>query len=37
MPFMFENLQVYQKVVDFADRILSLTEKFPRGYYFLTN
>jgi four helix bundle protein len=37
MPFMFENLQVYQKAVDFADRISSLTEKFPRGYYFLTD
>ena len=35
MPFMFENLQVYQKAVDFADHIASQTEKFPRGYYFL--
>jgi len=35
MPFMFENLQVYQKAVDFADHISSLTEGFPRGYYFL--
>ena len=37
MPFMFENLQVYQKAVDFADRISSLTDNFPRGYYFLTD
>jgi four helix bundle protein len=37
MAFMFENLQVYQKAVDFADRISSFTEKFPRGYYFLTD
>jgi four helix bundle protein len=37
MPFMFENLQVYQKAVDFADRIASQTESFPRGYYFLVD
>lgn len=34
---MFENLQVYQKAVDFADRIASHTETFPRGYYFLVD
>ena len=37
MPFMFENLQVYQKAVDLADRIASLAEGFPRGYYFLVD
>jgi four helix bundle protein len=37
MAFMFENLQVYQKSVDFADSIAALTEKFPRGYYFLVD
>ncbi len=37
MAFMFENLDVYQKAVDFIDQITSLTEQFPRGYYFLTN
>jgi four helix bundle protein len=37
MAFMFENLQVYQKAVDFSDRIASQTEKFPRGYYFLVD
>jgi four helix bundle protein len=37
MAFMFENLQVYQKAVDFADRIASHTETFPRGYYFLVD
>src|SRR5271154_3949574 len=37
MAFMFENLQVYQKAVDFADQIASHTESFPRGYYFLTD
>lgn len=34
---MFENLQVYQKAVDLADRIAGLTENFPRGYYFLVD
>ena len=34
---MFEKLEVYQKAVDFADRITALTENFPRGYYFLTD
>jgi four helix bundle protein len=37
MAFMFENLQVYQKAVDFADRIASNAETFPRGYYFLVD
>jgi four helix bundle protein len=37
MSFMFENLQVYQTAVDFADRIASQTESFPRGYYFLVD
>jgi four helix bundle protein len=37
MAFMFENLQVCQKAVDFADRIASPTESFPRGYYFLVD
>lgn len=37
MGFMFENLDVYQKAVNFADKIISLTEKLPNRYYFLTN
>jgi four helix bundle protein len=37
MAFMFENLLVYQKAVDLADRLASITEKFPRGYYFLVD
>jgi four helix bundle protein len=37
MAFMFENLQVYQKAVDLADNVASLTENFPRGYYFLVD
>ena len=37
MAFMFENLQVYQKAVDFADLIASKSESVPRGYYFLVD
>ena len=37
MPFMFENLDVYQKAVDFTDRAVSLTEAFPRGYGLLAD
>ena len=37
MAFMFENLDVYRKAVDFIDQITSLTDQFPRGYYFLVN
>ncbi|MFO7957265.1 MAG: hypothetical protein R6X33_09210 [Candidatus Brocadiia bacterium] len=32
---MFENLDVYQKAVDFADQISALTGEFPRDYRFL--
>jgi four helix bundle protein len=35
MAFMFEKLEVYQKAIDFADRITRHTEQFTRGYYFL--
>jgi four helix bundle protein len=37
MAFMFENLLVYQKAVDFADPVASHTEWFRRGYYFLVD
>ena len=37
MAFMFEDLQVYQKAVDFIDQVTTLTEQFPRGYYFLVD
>ena len=37
MAFMFENLQVYQKSVDLADQIMTLTAQFPRGHYFLVD
>ncbi len=37
MAFAFEKLHVYQKSVDFADRVLGATERFPRGYGFLAD
>lgn len=37
MAFTFEKLIVYQKAVDFADRILATTEGFSRGYGFLAD
>lgn len=37
MAFSFEKLVVYQKAVDFADHVCSLTEQFPRGYGFLVD
>ncbi len=37
MAFLFEKLAVYQKAVDFADNVAAMTEKFPRGYFFLGN
>jgi four helix bundle protein len=37
MPFMFENLEVYQKSVDLAEKVINLTDGFPKGYYFLTD
>ncbi len=37
MSFMFENLTVYQKAVDFSEAIITLTESFPKGYFFLTD
>ena len=37
MTFQFERLLVYQKSVDFADDVCSVTEKFSRGYGFLVD
>ena len=37
VAFAFEKLNVYQKSVNFADEICSLTSSFPRGYYFLVD
>lgn len=37
MSFMFEDLRVYQRAVDFADRALATSEGFQRGYGFLAD
>ena len=37
MPFMFENLQVYKRAVDIAETAILISEKFPKGYYFLAD
>jgi len=37
VTFVVEHLKIYQKSVDFADRILVATEVFPRGYGFLAD
>lgn len=37
MAFLFERLDVYQKSLDFAERITKLTEDFPKGTYFLAD
>ena len=36
MAFTFEKLVVYQKAISFADSVCATTEKFPRGYGFLS-
>ena len=37
MAFMFEKLDVYQKSIDLAERVLVATSEFPRGFYFLSD
>jgi len=37
MPFLFENLEVYKKTIDVADRLIMLTESFPKGTYYLSD
>jgi len=37
MAFIFENLDVYKKAIDFADEIYELTKDFPRGHYYLVD
>ena len=37
MAFSFEKLLVYQKAVDFADKVCDHTEQFGRGYGFLAD
>jgi four helix bundle protein len=36
MPFLFSKLEVYKKAVDLADKATLLTEKFPKGTYYLS-
>jgi hypothetical protein len=33
MAFTFEKLQVYQKALEFADAVCTLTKSFPRGCF----
>lgn len=37
MAFIFENLDVYKKAVDLAEKISTLTESFSRGNYYLAD
>jgi len=37
MAFLFENLEVYQKAIAFADEISDLTEDFSKGNYYLAD
>ena len=37
MAFAFEKLLVYQKAIDFADRVCQLAGGFPRGFWFLAD
>ena len=37
MTFMFENLDVYRRAVDLADRVITVTKDAPRGFGFLTD
>jgi four helix bundle protein len=37
MAFIFENLDVYQKAVDFAEKTGELTKDFPKGNYYLAD
>ena len=34
---MFEKLEVYQRAVDFTEHVLTLTQRFPHGFYFLAD
>jgi four helix bundle protein len=36
MSFMFDNLDVYRRAVDLADRAITLTRDAPREFGFLT-
>jgi len=34
MPFDFEKLEVYKKAIDFANKVYSLTKKYPKDELF---
>ena len=35
MSFLFEKLDVYQKVVDYTDKIIHMIDNFPKKYFSL--
>ena len=37
MPYLFEQLRVYRRAVDFADQVIVLTADRPKGLGFLTD
>jgi four helix bundle protein len=37
MAFIFENLDVYRKAIDFADQVYEFTKNFPKGNYYLAD
>lgn len=37
MAFIFENLDVYQKAIDFAEEVNDLIKDFPKGNYYLVD
>jgi len=37
MSFAVEKLQVYQRALEFADTIITITQEFPKGFYFLSD
>jgi four helix bundle protein len=37
MPFLVENLRVYQKALDFAEQASLVCDSFPKGTYYLSD
>lgn len=37
MPFMFEQLNVYQKAINLAEVVTNATDSIARGNYYLTD
>ncbi len=37
MPFLFEKLAVYQKALGFAEEVAELTDRFPKGSFYLAD